>query len=387
MRPSEYIGVNEKGHLMVENIDVVDLVKEFGTPLYVSSENQIRHNYRRFFKAFADLYGAERLSVFFAIKSNNNLAIRRIFSQEGAGGDCFGMGELYASLLGGADPQKLVMNGSNKPPELLEQAVRAGVTINVDSVPEMETLHEVCGKIGITAKVKIRAKPFLVELKDVLHPRTKRSLYDHILANKWGMTPRAAAEAGRLALESSNLDFIGINFHCGRLTNIPKHFAIMARGLVSFIAELRESLEGWTPQVLDFGGGYAHGRDPEGMGLTHGGPPIEEYAFAIIGALKKALAEYHLPEPHLELEPGRFLIGNTTVLLTRVDVIKKLPELSKTWVNVDASTNHMPSILIENWFHQVVLASDTNAPTEEKVDIVGPYVFPMFWPLIVLCPG
>src|SRR5215467_2214894 len=96
---SEYFRINEHGHLQVEEVDCVKLVEAYGSPLYVTSENQIRSNYRRFYNAFATRY--PRVTVLFANKSNSNLAVRRILTQEGAGGDCFGLGELLVSLLGG----------------------------------------------------------------------------------------------------------------------------------------------------------------------------------------------------------------------------------------------------------------------------------------------
>jgi diaminopimelate decarboxylase len=107
----EFIGVGPNGNLWVEDCDVADLAAEFGTPLFLVSENQFRYTYRRFRDAFSKYYPAES-EILFANKSNNGLAYRHIMNQEGAGGDCFGVNEMYLALLAGTDPRTLVLNGS-----------------------------------------------------------------------------------------------------------------------------------------------------------------------------------------------------------------------------------------------------------------------------------
>src|SRR6266852_7821584 len=131
-RFSEFIGADERGRLYIEQCAASDLVQRCGSPLYVTSDGQIRHNYRRFVKAFTERYRENEVIVLYALKANNNLAIRRIFHQEGAGCDCFGVAELWATFAGGADPGKVVLNGSNKSEEELQEAVRLGVTVVVD---------------------------------------------------------------------------------------------------------------------------------------------------------------------------------------------------------------------------------------------------------------
>ena len=124
---SEFIGIGKNGHLWVEGRDCVDLAKEFGTPLHILSEGQLRHNYRRFKDAFQSDY--PDVEILFANKSNNALAVRHIMNQEGAGGDCFGFNEMYLALLAGSDPGKMVLNGSNKEPDEIELAIANGVCI------------------------------------------------------------------------------------------------------------------------------------------------------------------------------------------------------------------------------------------------------------------
>jgi diaminopimelate decarboxylase len=370
---AEYIGVRENGHLYVEDCDCVDLAKEYGTPLYVTSENQLRHNYRKFYNAFASRYTGNKVQPLYAIKANNNLAVRRILFQEGAGGDCFGLGEMYATFLGGADPRKIVLNGSNKTEEELEHGVQMGVKINVCALEELDKIERIASKYDKIVAINIRIKPEIEKLRDV-YLTPDLNLADRILQNKWGLSLDLAADALDKASSMKNVDLRGLHFHLGRHTNKVEHFQLMIEGVIEFAAELRKRT-GWAPSILDLGGGFAHGSDPEGQGKTEGVAPIEEYAEVFVRTLKADLNKHDLPEPALEVEPGRYLVGNTTVLLARVGVVKEIRKLKK-WVNVDASTNQLQRILLSEYRYQAIVANKALDKPESVVDIVGPLCIP-----------
>ena len=118
---NENIGMNASGRLQVEDVDATELAERFGTPLYVISENQIYANVRKWHDAFAARY--PRSEILFATKANNNLTVRRIFTRAGAGGDAFGPGELYLTLLAGTDPDRVVLNGFNKQDQEIRMAI------------------------------------------------------------------------------------------------------------------------------------------------------------------------------------------------------------------------------------------------------------------------
>src|SRR5215469_10580554 len=160
----EYIGIGPNGNLWVDGCDVKDLAEKFGTPLFIISENQLRHTYRTFRDAFRAHY--PEVEILFANKSNNGLAIRHIMNQEGAGGDCFGVNEMYLALLAGTNPKTLVLNGSNKETEELEMAIANGLCINIDAMDELERIDALCRKLGRDADVGIRLKLDLEPLKD-----------------------------------------------------------------------------------------------------------------------------------------------------------------------------------------------------------------------------
>ncbi len=159
---TEFITADEHGHLGIEQREASALANEFGTPLYVISEGQIRHNVRAITRAFRGRY--PRTEILFSNKANNNPAIRRVFNQEGAGGDCFGYGELYLSLLAGTDPDKLMLNGSNKAEPELAMAVEAGVTINLDVFEELQAVAAIARRLGTRARVNVRTRLGLHEM-------------------------------------------------------------------------------------------------------------------------------------------------------------------------------------------------------------------------------
>jgi diaminopimelate decarboxylase len=175
------------------------------------------------------------------------------------------------------------------------------------------------------------------------------------------------------ALDSAWLHLRGLHLHVGRLRPTPEAFELASRLIGTCIAELHDRF-GWQPELLDFGGGYPHERDPE-SGAPSGSHAVgtpEEYAEAITSTLRATLAERSLREPRLLLEPGRRLVSNATVLLTRVGVVKRLPTGSTTWVNVDASTNHCPRVPLQGYRYEIVHATRGNDAGGDEASVVGP---------------
>ena len=175
------------------------------------------------------------------------------------------------------------------------------------------------------------------------------------------------------ALASDRLRLRGLHLHVSRLRPTPEAFELAAELIAGCIAELRDRF-GWEPELLDFGGGFPHERDPESgeASSSHAVGTPEEYAEAVTSTLRTALAARSLAEPHLLLEPGRRLVSNATVLLTRVGVVKRLPSGSTTWVNVDASTNHTPRVPLQGYYYEIVHATDGDEHGEQEVSVVGP---------------
>lgn len=358
------------GRLLIEGCDAAALAERFGTPLYVTSETQIRDNYRGLHQAFARRWPDVRL--LYANKANSGLAVRRILTQEGAGGDCFGLGELLISLQSGVAPDALVLNGSNKQPDELEVALRHGATINLDSPEELELVIRLARTIGVTASVNLRVLPFtyagLIELPPDLAEIAADRSHD-----KWGMDRPTVDRAVARALAAPEVRLRGLHLHVSRLRPTTEPFALAARLIAACIAELHER-HGWQPGVLDIGGGYAHARDPE-SGAAAGSHPVagpEDYAEAILAALDAGLAARGLARPALWLEPGRHLVSNATVLLTRVGAVKRLPSSEVTWVNVDASANHVLRTSLQGYRYEILHATRADAAAALRANVTGP---------------
>ena len=375
-RFSEFIGADEHGCLWIEQCSARDLVTRFGSPIYVTSEGQIRHNYRRFAKAFGDGYRENEIVVLYALKANNNLAIRRIFHQEGAGCDCFGVAELWATFAGGADPQRVVLNGSNKPEEELREAVRLGVTVTLDCLEELEMLNAIAGSHGRKAPVHVRLKPRLEGFDGVFGMFSEKVDVSGVVQSwKWGMTFSEALAVVQRAQQMRWVELVGLHCHIGRQTGEASPYRAQVRAVVSQASAMREQT-GWTARVFDLGGGFAHGRDPEGRQSVAQVPPIEEFATTLTAALRAELTAHRFPPPVLEFEPGRFLIGNTTVLLGTVGVVKRTPEVGRVWVNLDCSTNQLTRIMSRGDYYHIVAAERLDDPPTEQVEVVGPLCMP-----------
>lgn len=364
------IRIDEDGRLWIEGRAAPGLAEEYGTPLYVTSEAQIRANVRRLREAFEARW--PHVTLLYATKANANLAIRRLLLEEGVGGDCFGLGELTLSLQAGVPPELLVLNGSNKQPAELRSAIEAGVTINIDDPTELDRVARLAEQQGRPAAVCLRVLPFSYADPATLDPELAAIAAD-TSHDKWGMDRQTIVALVPRALESPWLRLRGLHLHVSRIRPTPEAFELAARLIATCIAELNERYE-WQPEVLDFGGGYPHERDPESgtSSASHLVGTPEEYAEAVTSTLRSALAEHSLDEPQLLLEPGRRLVSNATVLLTRVGVVKRLPAGSTTWANVDASTNHCPRVPLQGYYYEIVHATKGRAAGDTEVSVVGP---------------
>lgn len=369
---SDRLTVDVAGALAIDGIAAPALAQRFGTPLHVVVEATLRENYRRIRNAFTACWAAP-VNVMYAIKCNNNLAIRAVMTSEGAGGDCFGLGELYATLAGGADPRLLVMNGSNKSFDEVAAAVSLGVTINVDSTEEIEFLREAVRRTGKRATVNLRLKIMPDDLEDNLLDayRTSEGAAENIRRTKWGFTTEAAAAlvAALRAIEGVTLE--GYSAHVGHLSTKPGAFATVCAGLGRAVRILEQST-GFSPASLDIGGGWAQTREPSARDFAINDFGIEDYARAATDALKRALGrEGGLPA--LSLEPGRYITSNAQLLLAGVGAIKR--DAGLAWFHVDASTNDLPRIESGRHWYQILPASRMTASLSETVEIVGSTCF------------
>ncbi len=296
-------------------------------------------------------------------------------NQEGAGGDCFGVNEMYIALLAGTDARTLVLNGSNKQDEELEMAVANGLCINIDAMDELDRIDAVCKRLGLEADVGIRLKLDLDPLAErtgvAMHgPGTLKEQSD---STKWGMSREQTVEIVKKALGMPHIHLKETHFHLSRMSNVAMDFAIMAREMVTWSAHIRDNT-GWTPPCIDIGGGWTFGKwygtGPRSQIDDDSAPTAEDYARLCSQEIQEEAKKLDLPLPRLRLEPGRSLSGPSGVTVGTVGAVKQ--GTRKKWVNLDLSTNHLSWSAVLDWYYHPLPVVDALAARTETVDIVGP---------------
>jgi diaminopimelate decarboxylase len=355
-----------RGALSCENVPLATIAARAGTPAYIYSRTAFTSAYRRFRRAFR---GTPH-SICYAVKANSNLAVLRTFARMGSSFDIVSGGELFRLRSVGVPGERIVFSGVGKTREEIHEALRASILLfNVESAEELEILASEAARIGRSAPAAIRVNP---DIEAGGHPHIATGHHRHKFGVDW-------LEARRLHLlhkDSLWIDWKGISGHIGsQITKVAPFRAAAAR-LAGYFRDL--SNEGIALRYLDIGGGL-------GIRYTNENPPsIEEYATALPSSLRVLGC-------HLLLEPGRALIGQAGVLLTRVLYIKS--SRGKTFVVVDAAMNDLIRPALYGATHPItpVVRPRANAKIS-SVDIVGPICesgdsFLRDWPMPEVQPG
>ncbi|MEI6535452.1 MAG: hypothetical protein WCN98_08945 [Verrucomicrobiaceae bacterium] len=364
-----YLKSNRKGVLEIEGIPVPELVKEYGSPLFVLSENTIRHNFRRIHRAFADVYPSEVI-ICAGMKGNAGLAARRVIVEEGGGGDAFGLGELTVAMMAGSDPRKIVMNGANKSRETIAAAIDAGVMNQVDNADELKLVGQVASEMRRKARISLRIRLPLAALEDIKYIDNRYpegispSYWERTF--KFGLAPDAFRDAVKVALRMKSVSLEGVHYHGG----IPRRAGFYreeTEELVDYIAEFT-SETGWAPTFLNIGGGFVserYGADAP--------PPVEEYGKVISKAIVETCNKHDITPPVLMMEPGRYCWESAGIWVVSVNARKEDHTLAhKTWVYVDGNTNEMRDPFDPRCsVHHVVIANDASRKGSELIDVCG----------------
>ena len=341
------------GHLHIGGQDCVALAEKFGTPLYVTSEDRVCEQFRSYKKALLARY--PKVQVLFAAKANGNLAVMRALAQLGAGADVFSSGELHLALDAGMDPEKLLFNGSSKSPADLALAVEKGVKVSVDSLDELHQLDKTAKAAGKVAKIAFRVNP---ALEVPTHPKIATGL----ATSKFGIPHKEIPAAYREALACKNIKPVGLHCHIGSQILDIEPFARAAEVMVRIARELTEM--GVQLEFIDLGGGlgipYHHDTD-----LT---PTPEDYAAKVVPIFRAGVEACGIT-PELWVEPGRSLVADSTVLLTRVNSTKSA---HKRFANVDAGFNLLIRPAMYDAYHEVIVANRADAPLFTEYTVTGP---------------
>ena len=332
------------GRLHLEGVALDTLAERFGTPLYVYSRQALESAYQSYTEAFA---GTPHL-ICYAVKANSSLAILNLFARLGAGFDIVSGGELARVLAAEGDPGKVVFSGVGKTANEMRAALKADILcFNVESVSELHRLNRVAGEMGKIARVSFRVNP------DV-DPKTHPYISTGLKENKFGVPIADAPALYRLAASLPNLKITGIDCHIGSQLTDLSPLADAADRVLALVDTL--SAEGITLHHIDLGGGVGiRYRDETPPDLAAYGRTL---AARFAGRREKLL-----------LEPGRSLVGNAGVLLTRIEYLK--PGEDKNFAIVDAAMNDLMRPALYEAYHDIVAVDQRKTPVQ-RYDIVGP---------------
>jgi diaminopimelate decarboxylase len=331
--------------LYCEDVAVQKIAAEIGTPFYLYSHATLTRHLKAFGEAFA---GMQKL-ICFSAKANTNLAVLKLFATAGCGLDIVSGGELFRGIQAGFTPDRIVYSGVGKRIDEIDYALKSDILMfNLESLDELKLINQRAGQLNQRARIAIRVNP------DV-DPKTHPYISTGLKKNKFGIDTAAALEGYRLARSLENIEVIGIDCHIGSQITEAGPFEDALKSIKTLVLQLKSDL-GIQIQYIDMGGG---------LGITYADetpPSLKEYAKAFL----KNLEGMGLT---LILEPGRVLVGNAGILVTRV--LYKKAGKGKNFIIVDAGMNDLMRPTLYNAFHAIEPIVRTPAPLT-VADVVGP---------------
>jgi diaminopimelate decarboxylase len=336
------------GELYAEAVNLTEVARTVGTPFYCYSTATLERHYRVFAEAFADVQSV----ICYAMKANSNQAVLKTLARLGAGADVVSGGELKRALAAGISPDKILFSGVGKTSQELRMALDAGIlSINVESESELELLSQIASNEGRTARVSLRVNPD-VDAKTHAKISTGKS------ENKFGVPLARARDVYARAAKLPNIRVTGVDMHIGSQITDLEPMGDAFKVLVDFVGVLRA--DGHTISHIDFGGGlgipYRAGEEP----------PPEPKAYAEV--VKRAVKGLNCT---LLFEPGRMLVGNAGILVTRVLYMK--PGDVKNFIIIDAAMNDLVRPTLYEAHHEILPVKQApNGAPPYVADIVGP---------------
>ncbi|SMC20137.1 diaminopimelate decarboxylase [Desulfacinum hydrothermale DSM 13146] len=332
------------GRLYCEDVPVEHIAQEVGTPCYIYSHATLRHHFTVFDQAFAQL---PHLTCY-SVKANSNLSILRLFASLGAGVDIVSGGELFRARQAGIASERIVYSGVGKTQEEIDYALSEDILMfNIESSQELDAISQRAAALGRRARIALRVNP------DV-DPKTHPYITTGMEKNKFGVTMDEAVESYSRAARLPSVDVVGVDCHIGSQLTDVQPFVDALKRLRTLVARLAEI--GIHIRFLDLGGGLGITYDRETP------PHPTEYAQAIVHELEGLHCT-------VIFEPGRVIVGNAGILLTKVLYTKKTPK--KHFVIVDAGMNDLIRPSLYGSYHHIQSVVSTDRPTD-TVDVVGP---------------
>jgi diaminopimelate decarboxylase len=331
--------------LFAEDVAVDEIAAQFGTPCYVYSRATLERHWRAFDEAFK---GSPHL-ICYAVKANSNLAILNVLARLGSGFDIVSLGEMKRVLAAGGEPGKIVFSGVGKREDEIKAALQVGIRcFNVEVSGELDRINRLAGELGVIAPVSFRVNP---DVDAKTHPYISTGLKD----NKFGIDIQSAILEYRRAAKMTNIKVVGIDCHIGSQLTETAPFLDALDRVLGLVDQLQA--EGIQLKHLDLGGGL-------GICYRDEQPPLpSDYISALLAKLSDRDFE-------IMLEPGRAIVGNAGILLTKVEYLK--PTDGKNFAIVDAAMNDLVRPSLYGAWQDIIPANTSSEAEQLTWDIVGP---------------
>ena len=353
------LGSNEKGNLTVGGVDATELVKEYGTPLYVMDERTIRGHCRTFQKSIEDNYGGNGLTVY-ASKAFNCKEMCRIIKDEGLGIDVVSGGELYTALSVDFPPERIVFHGNNKTEEEIKTALEAGVgRIVVDNLFELRTIEQMAQRLNKNAGVMIRIKPGI-------DAHTHNFIRTGQIDSKFGFALETGEAFGAVkeVLEQKNVTLKGIHCHIGSQIFEIEPFKAAAEVMLGFMAKVKEELS-YEIKELNLGGGF---------GIRYliddDAKLYKTFMEQVSVTVKETCKRLKLNIPFIMIEPGRAIVGPAGTTLYTIGAVKTIPGI-RNYVSVDGGMTDNPRYILYQSEYSIAVANKIDKPADYVATIAG----------------
>ncbi len=341
---------NRSGQLFIDGVNTKTLAEKFDTPLYVISERRVKSNYKRLQNALMRNYA--KVKIFYAMKANGNLAVLKILESEGANVDAVSPGEVLMALTSGFTPDRILFTGTSVRTDELKFLSDSNVTVNIDSVSQMDRLLEI-------------AVPKVISVR--VNPEVGAGSHSHVITGgketKFGLWESDAIQAYALA-KKAGVERFGIHMHIGSGILDVKPIVAALDKLLNIAKHVHEQI-GVDFEFVDVGGGIGVPYKPEDEPLD-----LNVYSDKVLGLFKEKTRQYGLGEPVFQVEPGRYIVADASILLATVNTVKATPY--RKFAGVDAGFNTLVRPAMYGSYHPIVVANKLDAEETEKYDVAGP---------------
>lgn len=349
---------NQNNHLEIGGCDVVELTKEFGTPLFIVDEETILAQCCSYKDAFYSR--SSNVEIIYASKAFISLALCQIISREGLSIDVSSGGELFVALSSGFEKKKIYLHGNNKSRDELSYALDNDIgRIVIDSYDEIDLLEKLLKEKNKKADILLRITP---GIKPSTHSYIQTGQIDSKFG--FGLSDGTAEEAVKRVLSLDNINLRGFHIHIGSQIFVLHSYAKSIEIIMDFVKEVKDKF-GYEANELNVGGGLGIKYEKTDEPST-----IDEYAEVIVGGINKEVERLKLKIPKIMIEPGRSIVGNAGVTAYTIGTIKKIPGI-RTYISVDGGMSDNLRPMLYGAVYEAVVANKVNDPLIDKVTVAG----------------